>query len=131
MSETNVPKDLKYTSSHEWVKMQGDVALVGITDYAQHALGEVTYVELPAIGKETKQASEMAVVESLKAASDVMAPVSGKVTEVNDALADTPNTVNSDPYGQGWICKINGVNNAEVGKLLSADQYIELLKKEG
>jgi len=130
MADTRVPADLLYTTQHEWVRVEGANATFGITDFAQHALGEVTYVELPEVGAPLAQGKEFAVVESLKAASDVYAPIGGKVTAVNSALADTPNTVNADPYGQGWLCKLQGVDKAQLPKLLSPKQYEELLSKE-
>ena len=130
MTETKVPEDVKYTGEHEWVRIEAGSATIGISDFAQNALGEVTYVELPEVGAELALGAEMAVVESLKAASDVYAPVSGKVVAVNDGLDAEPKTVNADPYGQGWLCKIEGASEAELAQLLSPEQYKELLSKE-
>ena len=101
-----IPKGLLYTKDHEWAKIEGDIAVIGITDHAQNQLGELTFVELPDVGKEVKQKGELAVVESSKAASDVYSPVTGKVVEVNKALQTKPETVNDECYGSGWICKI-------------------------
>lgn len=131
MSEkTLTPDGLYYTKDHEWVRVEGDVATVGITDFAQHALGDVTYVDLPKAGKAVRQFAEMAAVESAKAASDIFAPVTGVVAEVNTALADAPERVNKDPYGEGWLCRIGGVQAAELANLLTAEEYRDLLSKE-
>jgi len=126
----NVPDDLRYTEDHEWIRLDGEVAVVGITDHAQQALGEITYVEPPPVGTTVEQGDELAAVESAKAAADVYAPMSGTVSEVNAALEDAPETVNEDPYGAGWICKLEGTSAGEMESLLSADQYRELLAKE-
>jgi len=126
----NVPDDLSYTEDHEWIRLDGDVAVVGITDHAQQALGEITYVDPPPVGTAVEQGDELAAVESAKAAADVYAPLSGTVSEVNAALDDAPETVNEDPYGAGWICKLQGASAADLDSLLSADQYRDLLAKE-
>ena len=131
MNETKVPRDLKYTAEHEWVRVEGGAATIGITDFAQNALGEVTYVELPEVGAELSQGGEFAVVESLKAASDVFAPVSGKVAAANGALEDEPAKVNVDPYGGGWLCRIEGVDAGELDGLLSPERYEAFLGEEG
>jgi glycine cleavage system H protein len=117
----NIPADLKYVDTHEWVKIEDDVATVGITDFAQDQLGDVTFVELPGVGENLAAGRGMGSVESVKAASDLYSPVSGKVIEVNGALESTPELVNSDPYGKGWMLKIRLSGNAD--KLLSADEY--------
>ena len=130
MPAFNVPDDRKYTKDHEWVCVEGDTATVGVTDFAQGALGEVTYVELPVVGAVLTPGQEFAVVESLKAASDVYAPVSGTVFAVNDVLEKEPNTVNADPYGGGWLCKVEGIDPADTDRLLSPEQYQELLDSE-
>jgi len=130
MAETNVPADLKYTKEHEWVRVEGEAATIGVTDFAQNALGEVTFVELPEVGAEAVAGEELAVVESLKAASDVFAPVSGMVAAVNEALEDEPNAINADPYGAGWLCKIEGIDEAGLAALLTPEQYEALLSKE-
>jgi len=115
--------DMKYTKDHEWVRVDGDTATVGITDYAQEQLGDVVYVELPDIGKSVGQGDEAAVVESVKAASEVYAPISGEVVEVNDALADTPAGVNDDATGAGWFVKLKLSDAGELEKLMSEDEY--------
>lgn len=121
----------RYTDQHEWVRVDGDVATVGISDYAQSQLGDVVYVELPAVGKAVKQGGEMAVVESVKAASEVYAPASGTVTEVNADLTGTPQTVNEDAEGKGWFAKIKLSNAAELGKLMDAAAYKKFLETLG
>lgn len=123
------PADLKYAKTHEWVKVEGDVAIIGIDDYAQAALGDLVFVELPAIGKSVAAGADLAVVESFKTASDVYAPVAGVVVEVNEALKDTPETVNQSPYGEGWLVKLKIGNPAELNALLSADAYAETIKE--
>ncbi len=120
---SNVPAELKYTESHEWVKLDGDVATIGITDYAQAALGDLVFVELPAKGKQVKLGDSFVVVESVKAASEVYAPIAGEVTEINDALSATPELINSAPYDGGWICKIKVSDKGELAKLLDAVKY--------
>lgn len=123
---SHIPTDLKYTDQHEWVKLDGDVATVGITDYAQESLGDLVFVELPTVGRQVKTSEEFVVVESVKAASEVYAPISGEVVEVNESLSDAPEQINSAPYEGGWICKIRSSDAGELGKLLSAEQYKEL-----
>ena len=131
MADTeNIPEALRYTKDHEWVKEEEGTAVVGITDHAQQALGEITYVELPTVGKSAARSDELAAVESAKAASDVYAPVGGTVKEVNDALEAAPETINADPYGTGWICKLGGYDSAELNDLLTAAQYKEFLESE-
>src|SRR5213076_288890 len=112
-----------YTSDHEWLRIEGDIATIGITDYAQSQLGDVVFVELPAVGKALKQGDEAAVVESVKAASEVYAPVSGTVIEVNQGLPDSPSTVNEDPLGKGWFLKIRLANPAELDGLMDETAY--------
>ena len=124
---SNIPADLKYTEQHEWLKLDGDVATIGITDYAQAALGDLVFVELPAKGKQVKQGDAFVVVESVKAASEVYAPISGEVVEVNAALSATPESINSAPYDAGWICKIRSSDKAELEKLIDAAQYEKLV----
>ena len=114
---------IKFTSDHEYVSVEGDVATIGITDYAQSQLGDVVFVELPATGKVLKQGDEAAVVESVKAASEVYAPVSGEVLEVNEGLPDSPSTVNEDPLGKGWFIKIKLSNPAELDALMDDAAY--------
>jgi glycine cleavage system H protein len=120
----NVPADLRYAKSHEWVRVAGDVATVGITDHAQHELTDVVFVELPESGRTLKSGESCAVVESVKTASDIYAPVSGQITEVNRAVADNPALVNTDPYGDGWFFKVRLGNPAELSALLSPEQYL-------
>jgi len=117
------PDDCRYTKDHEWVRTEGNTAVVGITDYAQKQLGEVVFVDLPEIGREVNQGEEFAVVESTKAASDICAPVSGTVTEVNEMLSDSPDTINRDPHGDGWIAKLTLADPTEINALLDADAY--------
>jgi glycine cleavage system H protein len=117
------PKDLKYSREHEWVRVSGKRAIVGITDFAQKELGDVVFVELPAVGDAATQGGEFAVVESVKAVSEVYAPVSGSVVEVNGGLADTPELINQDPYGEGWIAVIELSDPGELDGLLTADDY--------
>jgi glycine cleavage system H protein len=120
---SNIPADLKYAKSHEWVRLAGDVATVGITDHAQHELTDVVFVELPEPRKNLKAGDACAVVESVKTASDIYSPVSGEVTEVNKAVVDNPALVNTSPYDSGWFYKIKLSNPSEVTSLLAADQY--------
>lgn len=125
-----VPADLRYTKTHEWVRWEGGTATVGITAFAQAQLGELTYVELPAVGRHAETGKEIAVVESVKAAADVYAPVSGVVTETNAALNDDPGLVNRDPYGAGWLFKLRADRPAEVEALLDAASYEALLAEK-
>lgn len=118
----NYPSELKYTKSHEWVRLEGDVAVVGITDFAQDALGDVVFVELPQVGKVAEAGAAIAVVESVKTASDIYAPVAGEIIEVNNALGGKPELLNESPYGEGWLFKMK-VNPADVEGLLSARDY--------
>lgn len=125
------PKELKYTKSHEWVKIESDGTLtVGITDHAQELMGDMVYVELPEIGRKLDAGKECAVVESVKAASDVYAPVAGAVSAVNGAVADAPETVNKDPYGAGWMFKLKPASKADADKLLDATAYEALVASE-
>ncbi len=125
-----IPKNLKYTEEHEWIRVDGNSATIGISDYAQDALGDITFVELPETGKQVAQFEDLAVIESVKAASDIYAPLSGEVLEVNPALEEAPETINRDCYGEGWICKLTGIVEAEMGKLLSAEAYEKLIASE-
>ena len=122
-----IPADLKYTAGHEWIKIEGDTATIGITDYAQSQLGDITYVELPPEGKEIKANDSIAVVESVKAASDVYAPVNGTVAAINEDLEGAPENINNDPYEAGWICKLSGVVVAELESAMSAEYYEQFL----
>jgi glycine cleavage system H protein len=128
---SQIPNDLKYTKSHEWVRVESDGTLtVGITDHAQELMGDMVYVELPEAGRKVEANKECAVVESVKAASDVYAPVTGEVTAANSAIADSPETVNKEPYGAGWMFKMKAANKAEVEALLDAKAYEALLASE-
>ncbi|MDF3030617.1 MAG: gcvH [Moraxellaceae bacterium] len=129
MSKT--PSELKYAPTHEWVRVEGDVATVGITDHAQDALGDLVYIELPEVGDTVAAQDEAGVVESVKAASDIYAPVSGEIIAVNDALADSPEIVNGDPYHDGWMYKIRLSDPAELEDLLSAEDYDAQVEAEG
>ena|SRR5688572_21498458 len=120
---TNVPSDLKYARTHEWVRVSGDTATVGITDHAQHELTDVVFLELPAVGGQVKAGESCAVVESVKTASDIYSPVSGQIVEANQAAVDNPALVNSEPYGGGWFYKIKLSNTEELNNLLSPDAY--------
>lgn len=120
---TNVPDTLKYTKDHEWVLVEGSVATVGVTEFAQSELGEIVFVDVPAVGKTVSAGSSFCVLESTKAASDVYAPLGGTVSAANDALKDDPTKVNSDPYGAGWLCKLEGFQAAELEKLMTAAEY--------
>lgn len=120
---SNIPADLRYAKSHEWVRVQGDTATIGITDHAQHELTDVVFVELPTVGKKLKAGDSCAVVESVKTASDIYTPVSGEVTAVNQPVVDQPALVNSDPYGQGWFFKVRLSQPDEVNRLLSPADY--------
>ena len=122
-----LPTDLRYMETHEWIKLDGDVITVGITDYAQDQLSELTFVELPEVGDSFEAEDEVAVVESVKAASDIYAPVDGEVIEVNDSLEDTPELINSEPFGDGWIYKMRVKDAAAVEDLLTAEKYEQLL----
>ena len=119
----NVPKNLKYAKTHEWVRLDGDVAVVGITDHAQHELTDVVYVETPAVDSHIEAGKECAVVESVKAASDIYAPVSGDVVAVNEELSHAPELVNQDPYDKGWMFKVKVSDPGELNDLLSPDDY--------
>ncbi len=125
-----VPGDLRYTKEHEWIRVEGDEATVGITDYAAAQLGDIVFVELPDAGRSIDQFATFGVVESVKAVSDLFAPISGQVTERNDALADRPELVNSDPYGEGWMVKVRVTEADQLGELLAPADY-EQLTTEG
>ena len=124
------PEDLKYSKEHEWVLVEGSTATVGITDYAQDQLGDIVFVELPAVGDKMSKEDAFGVVESVKAVSDIYAPVSGKVVEVNDDLPDNPEMLNEDPYGDGWIIKIEMSDREELDDLLSATEYEQYVAEE-
>lgn len=121
------PTDRRYTNEHEWARQDGNVVTVGITQYAQESLGDVVFVELPPVGREVTKGDPFGVVESTKAVSELFAPLSGKVTEVNTALPDTPETVNSDPHGAAWLVKIEPSSPSDFDQLLTAEAYERLL----
>ena len=124
---SNVPAGLLYSKEHEWVKLDGDVATVGITDYAQASLGDIVYVELPRVGAGLTQFGSIGVVESVKAVSDIFTPVGGEVVGINDGLENDPAAVNRDPYGDGWFYKVQLADVGQTGDLLSPEQYEQLI----
>ena len=123
----NLPDNLKYTKEHEWVRVEGDVAYIGITDHAQKELGDIVYVDIDTLDKEVAQNEVFGTVEAVKTVSDLFSPISGTVLEVNSRLDGSPETVNADPYGDGWIIKLSVANPAEVDTLLTAQAYGELV----
>jgi glycine cleavage system H protein len=125
-----IPAGLRYSKEHEWVATEEEVATIGITDYAQEQLGEIVYVELPAVGDKISKDDPFGVVESVKAVSDIYAPVSGTVVEINEELAESPEMVNEDPYGDGWLVKIKVTDAAELDDLMDNEEYEELIAKE-
>lgn len=128
-----IPEGLKYTKTHEWARIEGNIATVGITDFAQHELSDVVYVEITALGKTVKQNDPIGFVEAVKATSDIYAPLSGEVIEVNTQIhkaeGEAPAMVNRDPYGQGWLCRIKISNPEEINSLLDHTAYAELVKR--
>jgi glycine cleavage system H protein len=127
---SNIPDDLHYSKDHEWVRVDGNVAIVGITDYAQDSLGDVVYVELPKVGDDFAANESFGSVESVKAVSEVFSPVSGEVSGTNETLADTPEKVNQDPYGEGWMIRVEMSNPGEVDSMLTAAEYEDFTKAE-
>ena len=123
------PENLKYTKDHEWMRIEGEFGWVGITDYAQGELGDVVFVELPAVGAKLQQGKSFGTIEAVKAVSDIYAPVSGEVVEVNKEVQSTPDAVNKDPYGKGWMIKMKIGNASEAGVLLNVDEYKKLVAK--
>ncbi|MFN3698862.1 MAG: glycine cleavage system protein GcvH [Dictyoglomus sp.] len=117
------PEDRKYSKEHEWIKIEGNIGIIGITHYAQEELGDIVHIDLPELGKEVKQKEVLAVIESVKSASDVYSPVSGKVIEVNEKLREKPELINEDPHNEGWIVKLELSNPEEYNSLLSAAEY--------
>lgn len=124
------PKDLKYTKEHEWVKVEGNIATVGITDYAQDSLGDVVYVELPQEGASVTKNEPFGVVESVKAVSDLYSPISGSVVEVNDAIIDSPEAINEEPYGDAWMIKVEIGSDSDLEDLLTAEEYQKFIEEE-
>lgn len=129
MNGVNIPESLKYTKSHEWVLIEGDIATVGITDYAQQHMTDIVYVELPKVGKIVKKGESVAVVESVKASADVYSPLSGEIIAINEKLNSTPEKLNEDPY-ESWIFKLKISKPDEIKELLSASDYLNLIRKE-
>ena len=124
----NIPSDLKYSKDHEWVKVDGDTAIIGITDFAQRELGDIVYVEIESVGEELDEQSVFGTVEAVKTVSDLFMPLNGEVLELNTALEDTPEAVNEDPYESGWMIKIKIQNPDQLNELLDADQYKSLIE---
>jgi glycine cleavage system H protein len=125
---SNIPENLRYSKDHEWVAVEGDIAAIGITDYAQHALGDVVYIDMPRVGDKFGTHESFGSVESVKAVSEVFTPVAGEVTAVNDGLNDAPEKVNADPYGDGWFIKIKMDNPGDADAMFSAAEYEEYLE---
>ena len=123
-----IPENLKYTKEHEWVKLENDIVSIGISDYAQHALTDIVFVELPEAGKKVEQLKPLCVVESVKSVSDVFAPMSGEVVEVNKELSEKPESINQDPYGAGWVVKLKISNTDEINNLMSPEEYKKYLE---
>ncbi|MFH0799251.1 MAG: glycine cleavage system protein GcvH [Pseudomonadota bacterium] len=126
----NAPDDLKYTPEHEWVKIEGKIATIGVTEYAQEQLGDIVYAELPAEGEAVTTHEAFGVLESVKAVSDCYAPVSGKVVEINDVLTENPATVNEDPYGEGWMVRVEMSDLSEIDKLMDHKAYLAFVEEE-
>jgi len=124
----NIPEDLRYSKDHEWIRVEGDIATIGITDYAQHSLGDVVYVDMPRVGDKFGTHEAFGSVESVKAVSEIFTPVGGEVTDVNNAVNDTPESVNNDPYGSGWMVKVKMDNPGEADAMMSAVEYEEYLE---
>jgi len=125
---SNIPSELKFSKEHEWIKLDSEgIATVGITDHAQELLGDMVYVELPEVSNNVAIGDETGVVESVKAASDIYAPLSGEILEVNEVLADEPELVNSDPYNDGWLYKMSVADQADIDSLLTADEYADII----
>ncbi|MEC7502620.1 MAG: glycine cleavage system protein GcvH [Candidatus Thermoplasmatota archaeon] len=127
MSE--VPEELRYTKEHEWIRVEGDSVVIGVTDYAQNALTDVVWVELPEMGAVVGSMDSFASVESVKSVSEIYAPISGEVIEINESLEDSPELINEDPYGEGWICKMSISDNSELASLLDGTTYRGLIEE--
>ena len=128
MAETNALEGYYYTEKHEWVKVDGDIALIGITDFAQNALGDIVFIDLPKPGKKISQKDSLGTIESVKAAEDLYSPISGEVVEINASLSSNPGSVNSEPFTT-WMVKLKGINSSELGSLLNASKYKEYVSK--
>ena len=126
----NTPTDLSFSKEHEWVRAEGDIATIGVTDYAQDQLGDIVYLDLPSPGDSLSQGAKMGEIESVKAVSDLYAPAGGEVLEMNQAAIDAPELVNEEPYGRGWLVKLRLSDPAQMGTLLSAEAYDELITRE-
>lgn len=126
----NVPEDLQYSKDHEWLRVAGEVGTIGITDHAQHSLGDVVYVELPKVGESFGAHEPFGSVESVKAVSEIFSPVAGEVVEVNQTLQDEPEKINTDPYGEAWIIRLRVSNKSEIDGLLTAAEYEDFIKSE-
>ena len=124
----SLPADLKYTKEHEWTRIEGNIATIGVTDFAQSELGDIAWLEMPEVGDETKIGETFGTIEAVKTVEDLYAPISGKIIEINSELLDSPELVNDDPYGRGWIVKLEISDEAEIAKLLSADDYAGLIE---
>ena len=127
MSDTNIPDDLSYTEEHEWVSQDSEICAVGVTDYAQSQLGDIVFVELPEVGELIKRGQPFGTIEAVKTVSDLYAPVSGEVVEINQSLEENADQINSDPYGDGWIIKIHIEEKSDLTRLLSAGDYADIL----
>ena len=124
----NLPADLKYTKEHEWTKIEGNIATIGVTDFAQSELGDIAWLEMPSVGDETKIGDAFGTIEAVKTVEDLFAPLSGKIIEINSELLESPEFVNDDPYGKGWIVKLELSDESEIAKLLSPDDYSGLIE---
>jgi glycine cleavage system H protein len=125
------PKDFKYTKEHEWIKLEGDIATIGITDFAQEQLGDIVSVEFPKVGKEFSKGESLVLIDSMKTTSDLYAPIPGEVVEVNSELEEKPELMNEDPYGEGWILKVKIKEPSEIQDLMNVEDYETLVEKEG
>jgi len=128
LEELVIPQDLRYTKDHEWARAEGDLVTCGVTDYAQDQLGDIVFVELPEVGEELAEGGQFGTVESVKAVAELYSPIGGEVAEVNGALEESPQLVNQDPYGQGWMIKVRPKEPNELDKLMDAQQYKDMLK---
>jgi len=128
MSNYSIPQNLKYTKTHEWVKIENNIAIIGITDYAQQELGDIVFVEVNNTTKEIKKYEPFGTIEAVKTVSDLFMPISGKILEINEQLKSTPELINKDPYGEGWIIKIEISDTKEIDNLLSAEEYKQLIE---
>ena len=128
LEELVIPQDLRYTKDHEWARAEGELVTCGVTDYAQDQLGDIVFVELPEVGEELAEGGQFSTVESVKAVAELYSPIGGEVAEVNGALEDSPQLVNQDPYGQGWMIKVRPKEPNELDKLMDAQQYKDMLK---